>query len=462
MAVIAAPGTNRVGDRPLIRGAAVYPAGILLLFGLAWLGRLGILGQDRGAFLLAYVLATAGYLLFLRIAAPSVFGRFGNRPNSDPAQTLVEESPKRPRDSRSRTFRLAWVLCVAVAARLLVMGIPASDDVYRYLWEGRAQSVGINPYLTSPSVGASLTPADPYAERINHPEWTTIYPPAAQLLFRMAVVLSYKLETWKWLCLVADLALIGVIWLWIRSRGRPVHHVGIYAWHPLPVLAFAGEGHLDVWMLLALVSAFVALRAGRSIWAALAWTFAVGFKFVPAALFFLFARARWWTFLGVSLAAALLLALPFRDAGVGFVSSLFGFGLKLGHNSPAYWAAESLGSVGRWMLLLGFALATAWCSWRSRRDPERGAFLVLGWFLALSPTVHPWYLTWMIPLLIRFPSQPWVYLSLAAGLAYLAYGYQAETGAFHLPPVWTLVQFVPFYLLALRGEFRSPRGATAA
>ena len=67
-----------------------------------------------------------------------------------------------------------------------------SDDVYRYVWDGRVQLEGVHPYRYAPVDPALGTLRDAHVfPRINHPEVPTIYPPLAQSLFAGLALAGY-------------------------------------------------------------------------------------------------------------------------------------------------------------------------------------------------------------------------------------------------------------------------------
>jgi len=70
---------------------------------------------------------------------------------------------------------------------------------------------------------------------------------------------------------------------------------------------------------------------------------------------------------------------------------------------------------------------------------ERGIFLFTGAVLLLSPIVHPWYLLWILPWIVLFPSPAWIALS---GLIPVVY-----TGAGWARPV----EYAVFFALLVGG-----------
>jgi len=99
----------------------------------------------------------------------------------------------RPRAPWSNRRYLFCLLLVAALSRLILFDVPPetlSDDVYRYVWDGKVQLRGINPYRFSPDAGELIPLREPFHAKINHPAHLTIYPPVAQLLFALGYLLA--------------------------------------------------------------------------------------------------------------------------------------------------------------------------------------------------------------------------------------------------------------------------------
>ncbi|MEZ4649229.1 MAG: hypothetical protein R3E97_10720 [Candidatus Eisenbacteria bacterium] len=398
-----------------------------LLLGTAWLARLGPLGVHRWEFLVSYGVVCLAYVVALRsITARTAGGSLG------------------PRGA------LLLVGGVALLARILAFSLPESDDVYRYLWEGRLQNHGGNPYTVSPIEARTAFPevaaGDPYLPRVNHPELTTIYPPLAELVFRGVTSIDYRIAAWKLAMLFLELALFLLLERLLRSRGRSPVALLAYAWHPLPVLGFAGEGHMDVLALVTSWLAIVATLGGARLLGGLGWGSAVASKLVPGVYLPAFAsRLGWKGFLAAAL-VLVLPALPYAEAGWGLLRVAFRFGREMAHNSAASVLLGWLVGEERAPVVALALFTVLWgASWIwFRRDQgalggERdrlipGTLHLTGAFLVLAPTLHPWYLTWLVPYFVFLRPGGWLALSLTGGLGYLAYGYGAETGVFHLPP----------------------------
>src|SRR5215204_2955779 len=165
--------------------------------------------------------------------------------------------------SRLSTSTLLIVIVLAVIFRLSILFAPPylSDDVYRYVWDGRVQAAGINPYRYIPAAPelAQLRD-DAIYPKINRRDWArTIYPPVAQVVFLLTTRISESVVWMKATMLFFELVTIWAVAQLLSLRGRPRQLLLLYAWHPLAVWEFAGSGHVD-----AIAICFIAL-------ASLAW-----------------------------------------------------------------------------------------------------------------------------------------------------------------------------------------------
>jgi GT2 family glycosyltransferase len=106
--------------------------------------------------------------------------------------------------------------------------------------------------------------------------------------------------------------------------------------------------------------------------------------------------------------------------------------------------------------LLGLSLFAGYVAFHPQRnrhlhdDPLPGCFFALGAVFVLSPTVHIWYLAWILPFLPLRPMASWCLLSLTMGVWYITVGIQHETGEWRLPLIARLFEWLPFWILLLR------------
>ena len=150
----------------------------------------------------------------------------------------------------ARVRSMRTVLGVALALRLLALPVQPtlSDDVYRYLWDGRLIVSGESPYAHRPSDAALAgfrTEGDNTVlyERMNSQGVYSVYPPLSQAGFAAAAVASSCTTAWwvlKLLLVLAEVA--GMLAL---SRVLTPSRLALYAWQPLAVMEIAGQGHSE-------------------------------------------------------------------------------------------------------------------------------------------------------------------------------------------------------------------------
>jgi alpha-1,6-mannosyltransferase len=277
----------------------------------------------------------------------------------------------------------------------------ADDDVHRYVWDGRLQRLGYNPYNVVPSDPAVKSLHIPETRNLNNPDLPSPYPPGAELLFRAVTKIEESVFALKVAFVICDLGIAVVLLDLLRASGRSVHLVLVYAWNPLLAVEVAGSGHIDIVGALLLVTSFAALLRRWRVLAALAFGLAIAVKFLPIVVMpFYWKRVRLRDAL---LAAAVvgILYIPFLDHGRIPVGSLGTYVQSFRFNGPVF---AALARAAPPQLLAGLAvlvgLATA--VWLERAEPE-GSPDQFAWPMAASllcaPVIFPWYLLWLLPFL---------------------------------------------------------------
>ncbi len=142
---------------------------------------------------------------------------------------------------------VAGILAVAVVLRLLALPLTPSlsDDVYRYLWDGRVAASGANPYLLTPDDESLAGLRDDLWTKTGHRDVATVYPPLALGMFAGAAVLPEPLLAYKLGLAGVDLAGCVLLLALARRRGNGLAALA-YVWNPLLVVEGAGMGHVDV------------------------------------------------------------------------------------------------------------------------------------------------------------------------------------------------------------------------
>lgn len=357
-------------------------------------------------------------------------------------------------DPRALSVRRIWMAGIALRAGVLPAVPALSEDIYRYIWDGWVQANGVNPYLHPPSAASLEELRTAWWPLINHADVPTIYPPGAQAVFAL---LAFAGPTWwmfKLAWLAADLLVARLIGR--LSSGRGTLPLLLYLWSPLVVVEVGWSGHLDPLGVAPMLGAVVlAGSAGVAAWRPGALLgLGAALKFVPFAALPALARLRGRSALAAGVLVPLFLYLPYAGAGPAlfdglrtyadvwrFNAGLYGVLERLsGHPDPAKWAGAAV--VGT------IALAAALRRW----PLDRTLLWAIGSALLLSPTLHPWYLLWVLPFACLTLSRGWLLFSGTVFLAYAGRDTYLATGVWPEPAwlVW-LIHAPPVALLARDG-----------
>ncbi|MBN2205322.1 MAG: DUF2029 domain-containing protein [Thermoleophilia bacterium] len=320
---------------------------------------------------------------------------------------------------------LRAILVVAVLLRLafLPLAPTLSDDYHRYLWDGRVQLAGINPYRYAPDDARLDEVAFEGRDLVNHPDLRTPYPPLAQTVFLGLAGLGGGVTALKIVLGVADLLVAAAVW-WLADATRRRRAALLYLVCPFVIVETWWSAHLDV-----LAALFVVLAAGllvrrRDAPAGVALAAAALVKVTPLALVapaLLGRRARPLPFLLGFVPALLLPALPYALTGGAF-GSLFEAGTTWKAESAVFDVVDAVAGPAT-ARATSVALAVAGLlalSLLFRGRAQTAAVFAWSWTLAvlLLPSIHPWY--WVGPAALGLAAGIWtpVLLGLAAPLRY--------------------------------------------
>ncbi|MGF1512786.1 MAG: hypothetical protein ACFB5Z_03700 [Elainellaceae cyanobacterium] len=150
-----------------------------------------------------------------------------------------------------KEMSIIWFWGVAVAARLVFLAAYPGDDIWRYLWEGAIQLQGFSPYEQAPSAPELLAYRMGWWSQINHPTVSSIYPPITQIGFRAIAAVAPSVLLFKVAFTAADVVVCWLLWQRFGTQAL------FYAWNPLVIYSFSGGGHYDSWFVLPLVMAWL-------------------------------------------------------------------------------------------------------------------------------------------------------------------------------------------------------------
>ena len=404
--------------------------------------------------------------------------------------------------SRRGAWMLAAVVLVFAAAfrfDLVAQRPYLSTDVYRYVWDGRVQAAGINPYRYIPAAPelAHLRDERIYPN-INRREYDpTPYPPGAQAFFLGAYLLNgSSITAFKSLISVLDLIAIAAVMLVLFRAGLPPAQAIIFAWHPLLIYEGAHTGHVESAFIVCLALALLAWQGRAPALTGVALAMATLIKYYPALLLpaFLIAGGE------AEASAATSWKAVFRPATIkslinkANIRMIAGFvvTLALVHIPYLLRGAAATGSLAnefneegftgsgeryflvvllrQWLpmetnLFLVVAMLSLfglglWWSVRQKRgvaDVARAAVTLIGLYFFLTTPRYPWYYAWILPFLCFAPRLSWLYLT---GASVLLYAMWFTPMVYPEIPTWIgLAIFVPtlvFLLLESRRQDQLP------
>ncbi len=398
------PGLSRArwhaGDSPWLTNAA------LLLFGCIFIA----LTQS----------GTQEYDHYIHGISETIFGQFMLYFG---AIGLVERSA-------INRWTLPLLLLLALAARLVAVAHPPflSDDIYRYVWDGRVQNAGINPFRYIPADAHLAFLRDKYVyPLINRKEYAhTIYPPGSQFFFLVVARIHATVWFMKLAMVICEAVTCFVLIRCLDLLRLPRERVVLYAWHPIGVWEIASSGHVDAVAITALSLALLATLRRRP-FAPAGWVAAATLiKLYPAALLPAFVRRRFvlpvLLFLGIVGAGYL----PYLSVGSGVLGFLPSYAKEEGIESgvrffPLAFLERHVHLTLQpsvYIVLCALAMAAlafwAWTYAQASGFRALQASLVLACALNLCFSPHyPWYFLWLLPFIVLWPWRPAAYMVLA-------------------------------------------------
>jgi len=301
----------------------------------------------------------------------------------------------------NRVIVIGLVLAALWHVPFLLARPGLDDDIHRYVWDGRMQRLGYNPYFVVPSDPALGALHTPETLTLNNPDVPSPYPAGAQLFFRAVTAIHESIFAFKVAFVVCDLAIVLVLFDVLRSSRQGAHWVLAFAWNPLLATEVAGSGHIDiVGVLLLLVSAAALARRWRAV-AAVAFGLAVAVKFLPIVLLPIYWKRVRIRDAALAAVALGLLYLPFFNHGRIPIGSLGTYVQRFRFNDPVFATLERVVApplVIGLAVLVGLLNAIWLRSKASEWSPDTFAWPMAASLLC-APVIYPWYLLWLLPFL---------------------------------------------------------------
>jgi hypothetical protein len=362
---------------------------------------------------------------------------------------------------------------------VLVFSFPnLSDDIYRFIWDGRLIYLGENPFNHPPQYFIDnqlftdvLTP-DLFSH-LNSPAYYSVYPPVCQAVFATAVYLCPNslygsvilIKFFLFVCEVGTIRLLHKS-SYSADSSHPISPL-VYALNPLILLELVGNAHFEaamifffLWASLRFFQTLKSIGIVNLGLTAFMWSLAVAVKMLPLMFLpfvVLVLDKRWrigfWALVGFFL---ILLFLPlYNGVFIGHIGKSLGlYFQKFEFNASFYYLMRELSLViYGWnriplitslfsCVLLVFILrrATFQGQGATSATPMRygigvqqsyffeACLLSLALYYAFATTVHPWYVAFLLALSVL---TKWRFPIVWTGVIYLTYAGYTEGSSKH-------------------------------
>ncbi|MBI5563717.1 MAG: DUF2029 domain-containing protein [Chloroflexi bacterium] len=330
-----------------------------------------------------------------------------------------------------------------------------SDDMFRYVWDGRVQTHALSPYQYPPNAPEliDLRRGDVAVwPNVNRKSVVTVYPPGAQLAFAVIWrIVGDRVIGFKAIFVLAELIGAWLLLKVLRFFNQPPERLLIYLWSPLLIFEVAHAGHIDGLLLPLLCLAFYTRVTDRYKLLGVSLGLATSIKLFPALLLFaLLPLPRPWSWRGLrntlktlgGFVAVLAIGYAYYAAQgaspIGFLPQYFdeNFNMGLAHGLfeiakqwqvPGSTLVNAITFGGLAVLSLVFVLRPA----ATGREALMRCVWLIGWFTLTTQNLFAWYLLWLLPLIVvlvepgRFiglkfaPMSAWLIFSGTIALSYL-------------------------------------------
>jgi alpha-1,6-mannosyltransferase len=421
-----------------------HPTGLIAVSGAAYLAAMIALAVTPAARLgtpVFFVCAGVGVAAFVAIL------------------TVVWRAPH----DRRRLFLIAILFALAFRVPLAAQPVNSDNDMIRYLWDGRVQTLGLNPYAVRPADPEMAFTHTDETRNMPSARARTPYPPAAQLFFRLVVTLQDSSRLMKLALVLCDLLTILVLWQWLLATGRSEWLTLAYAWNPLVVLEVAHSGHIDALGALWIATAAFWLSRRRTALGTIAFVLAVATKLVPIVLVPLLWRRISIRDGLVGAALFVLLYLPFAS-GVDVLFAVQNVVQYIRFNGPVFRLLAYLTSPDMAAgIALGAGLLTAvWCRWKLAADDPAAWAWPMAVAIVCAPVIYPWYLLYFTPFLLIPTTLPLIAWSCSVLMTYVVWERALNGGRWIVPEPVVWAEFVVVLAVTIAALLTSRLRARAA
>jgi len=345
-----------------------------------------------------------------------------------------------------RVVVVGFVLAAVWHVAFLRLPAGADDDIHRYVWDGRLQRLGYNPYVVIPSDPAFAALHTSETRTLNNPDLPSPYPPGAELFFRAVTAIHESTFAMKVAFVGCEVAIVFLLLDLLRRNGQEAQLVLVFAWNPLLAIEVAGSGHIDIVGALFLVVSVAALVRRWRATAAVALGLAIAVKFLPVVVLPLYWKRVRIRDAALAIIIVGLLYVPFLNRsffnhGRIPIGSLATYVQTFRFNGPVFAALDHVVPPQRLVglaVLAGLVIATWLRSANPEWSPNQFAWPMAASLLC-APAVFPWYLLWLLPFVTSASTLLIIIWSVSIGLTYVQWHLRALGRPWGALPVWIML-----------------------
>ena len=377
-----------------------------------------------------------------------------------------------------RLNQLKMLIAASLFVRfILIFAFPKlSDDIYRFIWDGRCWLNGIHPFSFTPEklMEHSKNLIDPNGQlysKLNSSGYFTIYPGICQIVFYLSSLVSphnIMLNTIliKFFLFSCEIITIFTSLKILENLQIPKTQILWYAMNPLIILEICGNAHFEGAMITFLALSLLSFYAGKELLGSVFISLSVASKMLTAMFYpmigFYELKNRRFQPIGYLIVFTLLFSLPILF-NFNILKSLNLYFSKFEFNAGIYYLLRWLGYkltgynqihiIGPLLSFLsGFLILTVSYLNNERTKWPFTMLWVFTIYLLLATTLHPWYVSMLLFLGVfnnyRFP----VVWSFLIFLTYI--NYQHTGFSENLTIVWLEYSIIIFLVIRESGLFK--------
>ncbi len=384
---------------------------------------------------------------------------------------------------QKKALTLKTIILAGIGFRLLFLLLEPnlSEDVYRFIWDGKMWLSGLNAYEWLPKE-IFLQNKDWMSNlftQINSPEYYTIYPPVNQVIFYLAALAdstTLSITIIRVFIIIAEIGTLFLIPKVLKQYQLSSKTLIWYAFNPLILIELTGNLHFEAFVIFFTLLSIYYFNSSKSVKSAIAMGLAIAFKLLPLILLAAYFRKtslkKWVIYSAISFSVVTLSLFPllFSDAIQGILNSSELYFKSFEFNASLYYLTRTIGYAikgyniiaftGPLMGILSFTMIILFnlLARKTMVLPERMMWTWLIYCL-FATTLHPWYCLPLLTLGIlsgyKFPIW-WTFLIFFTYIGYTTTGFSENLWVTFSEYILLLI-FIVFEILNRSNPIANPK-----